>query len=66
MDIIPLTAPKSLTSDIAFSNYILIVDDYSKIPNFIVWEKQEQKKLWISWIGFNPYLKKLTIFDGGI
>ena len=33
MDIIPLTAPKSLTSDTTFSNYLLIVDAYSKIPN---------------------------------
>ena len=31
MDIIPSTAPKSLTSDTTFSNYLLIVDDYSKI-----------------------------------
>ena len=33
MDIIPSTAPKSFTSDTFFSNYILIVDAYSKIPN---------------------------------
>ena len=32
MDIIPSTAPKSLTSDTTFSNYLLIVDSYSKIP----------------------------------
>ena len=32
MDIIPSTAPKSLTSDKTFSNYLLIVDAYSKIP----------------------------------
>ena len=32
MDIIPSTAPKSLTSDTNFSNYLLIVDAYSKIP----------------------------------
>ena len=32
MDIIPSTAPKSLTSDTTFYNYILIVDAYSKIP----------------------------------
>ena len=32
MDIISSTAPKSLTSDTTFSNYILIVDAYSKIP----------------------------------
>ena len=31
MDIIPSTAPKSLTSDTTFSNYLLIVDSYSKV-----------------------------------
>ena len=32
MDIIPSTAPKSLTNDTDFSNYLLIFDAYSKIP----------------------------------
>ena len=32
MDIIPSTAPKSLTNDTSFKNYLLIVDAYSKIP----------------------------------
>ena len=32
MDIIPSTAPKSLTSDTTISNYLLIVDAYSNIP----------------------------------
>ena len=32
MDIIPSTAPKILTSDTIFSNYLLIVDAYSNIP----------------------------------
>ena len=32
MDIIPSTATKSLTSDTTFSNCLLIVDAYSKIP----------------------------------
>ena len=32
MDIVSSTAPKSLTSDTTFSNYLLIVDAYSKIP----------------------------------
>ena len=32
MDIIPPTAPKSLTNDTTSSNYLLIVDAYSKIP----------------------------------
>ena len=39
MDIIPSTAPKSLTSDTNFSNYLLIVDSYSKIPKLYCTEK---------------------------
>ena len=39
MDIIPSTAPKSLTSDTTFSNYLLIVDAYSKIPKLYGMEK---------------------------
>ena len=39
MDIIPSTAPKILTSDITFSNYLLIVDAYSKIPKLYDMEK---------------------------
>ena len=39
MDIIPSTAPKSLTSDTSFYNYILIVDSYSKIPKLYGMEK---------------------------
>ena len=33
MGIIPSTAPRSLTNDTNFSNYLLIVDAYSRIPN---------------------------------
>ena len=39
MDIIPATAPKSLTSDTTFSNYLLIVVAYSDIPKFYGMEK---------------------------
>ena len=39
VDIIPSTAPKSLTSDTTFSNHILIVDAYSKIPKLYGMEK---------------------------
>ena len=37
--IIPSTAPKSLTSDITFSNYLLIVDAYSNIPKLYGMDK---------------------------
>ena len=39
VDIIPSTASKSLTSDTNFSNYLLIVDAYSKIPKLYGTEK---------------------------
>ena len=39
MDIILSTAPKSLTSDTTFSNYLLIVDAYSKTPKLYGMEK---------------------------
>ena len=39
MDIILSTVPKSLTSDITLSNYILFVDTYSKIPKLYGMEK---------------------------
>ena len=39
MYIIPSTAPKSLTSDTTFSNYILIVEDYFKIKKLYGTEK---------------------------
>ena len=39
MDIIPSTAPRNLTSDTTFSNYLLIVDAYSKIPKLYGVEK---------------------------
>ena len=39
MDIVPSTAPKSLTSDTTFSNYLLIVDAYYNIPKLYGMEK---------------------------
>ena len=45
MDIIPSTAPNSLTSDTAFSNYILIVYAYSKIPKLYGMEKIKTEKV---------------------
>ena len=39
MDIIPSTAPKSLTNDTTFSNYLLIVVAYSKIQKIYGMEK---------------------------
>ena len=39
IDIIPLKPPKFLTSDTTFSNYLLIVDAYSKIKKLYGMEK---------------------------
>ena len=39
IDIIPSTAPKGLTSDTVFSNYLLIVHTYSKISKVYGKEK---------------------------
>ena len=39
MDIVPSTAPKSLTSDTTFSKYLLIFDAYSKIPKLYGMDK---------------------------
>ena len=39
MDVAPSTASKSLTSDTTFSNHILIVDAYSKIPELYGMDK---------------------------
>ena len=39
MDIIPATSPKRLTGETTFSNYLLIVDTYSKIPKFYGMDK---------------------------
>ena len=39
MNIVPSTSPKILTSATTFSNYLLIVDAYSKIPKLYGMEK---------------------------
>ena len=39
MEIFPSTSPQSLTSDTTFSNYLLLVDAYSKIPKLYGMEK---------------------------
>ena len=66
MDIIPSTAPKSLTNDTTFSNYLLIVDAYSKIPKLYRMEISLLKKLWTNWTCSIPDSGKLTNLAGGI
>ena len=38
-DLVPSTAPKSLTNDTTFSNYLLIVNAYSKFPKLYGMER---------------------------
>ena len=45
MDIIPSTAPKSLTNDTTFSNHLIIVDSYSKIPKRLGMENITTKEV---------------------
>ena len=45
IDIIPSTTPKCLTSENNFSNYILIVDAYSKITKLYGMEKITAEKV---------------------
>ena len=58
MEIIPSIAPRSLTSDTTFSNYLLSLMSTLKLQNFMAWRKSQQKKLWIIRICSNPDLKK--------
>ena len=43
--IIPSTAPKSLKRDTTFSNYLSIVDAYSKIPKLYGMEKNSTEQV---------------------
>ena len=45
MDIVPSTAPKSLTSDTTFSNDLIIFDAYSKTPKLYGMEKITTEKV---------------------
>ena len=66
MDIIPSTAPKSLTSDTTFSNYLLIVDAYSKIPKLYGMENITTEEVMKKLDMFQSRFRKLTNLDGGI
>ena len=62
MDIIPSTAPKSLTSDITFSIYISIVDAYSKIPKLYGMEKIKTEEVMDKLDMFQSRFGKIDIF----
>ena len=58
MDIILSRAPKRLTSDTNFSNYILFVDAYSKIPKFYGMKKITTEEVMDKLDMFNPDLER--------
>ena len=66
MDIFPSTAPKSLTSDTHFYNYLLIVDAYSKIPKVYGMEKITTEEVMDKLDMFQSRFGKIDQFDGGI
>ena len=67
MDTIPSTAPKSLTNDTTFSNYLLIVDAYSKIPKLYGMENITTAEVMEkNWKCSSPDSGKLTNLAGGI
>ena len=66
MDIIPSTAPKSLTSDTIVSNYLLIIDAYVKIPKLYGMEKITTEEVMDKLDMFLSRFGNLTNFDGGI
>ena len=66
MDMIPSTAPQSLTSDTKFSNYLLIVDAYSKIPKLYGMEKITTEEVMDKLDMFQSRFGKLTNLDVGI
>ena len=66
MDIIPSEAPKSLTSETTFSNYLLIFDAYSKIPKLYGMEKNSTEEVMDKLDMFQSIFGKKTNLDGGI
>ena len=66
MDIIPSTAPKSLTNDTNFQNYLLIVDVYSKIPKLYGMENITTAEVMDKLDMFQSRFGKLTNLVGGI
>ena len=66
MDIIPSTAPKILTSDTNFSNYLFIVYAYSKISKRYGMDKISTGEVMEELYIFQSNLGKLTNLEGGI
>ena len=62
MDVIPSTAPKSLTSDKKNSNYLLIVYAYSKIPKLYGRDKITTKEVMVKLDIFQSRFGKIDEF----
>ena len=66
LDMVSSTAPKSLTSDTTFSNYILIVDAYYKILKLYGMEKITTEEVMDKLDMFQSRFGKIDQLDGGI
>ena len=66
MGIIASTAPKTFTSDTIFSNYLLFVDAYSKIPKLHGMEKFFTEGVMNNLDMFQSRFGKKEKLDGGI
>ena len=66
MGVIPYTAPKSLTNDTDFKNYLFIVDAYSKIPELYGMENITTEEVMDKLDMFQSRFGKLTNLAGGI
>ena len=66
MGLIPSTAPKSLTSDKTFSNCILIVDYYFKIPKLYGMDKITTEEVMDKLDMLQSIFGKLRNLDGAI
>ena len=66
MDIIPSTAPESLTNDTNFKNHLSIVDAYSKIPKLYGMENITTAEVMDKLDMFQSRFRKLTNLAGGI
>ena len=62
MGIVTSTAPKILTSDTTFSNYLLTVDAYSKIPKLYGVEKITKEKVMDKLDMFQSRFRKIDQF----
>ena len=66
MDVIPSTASKILTSETNFSNFLLIVDVYSKIPKLNGMEKITTEEVMYKLDMFQFKFGKIDEFGGVI